>query len=103
MQVFLDDSRQTPLGWVRVFWPYQAIEVLESGKVELVSLDYDLGDHERGTGYDVLVWIEQAVRERGFTPPEIRIHTADRLGRIKMQMMTDSIWKNVAERDSNKC
>lgn len=55
MQVFLDDSRQTPLGWVRVYWPYQAIELLEGGEVEVISLDYDLGDHERGTGYDVLV------------------------------------------------
>ena len=91
MQVFLDDSRRTPLGWVRVYWPYQAIELLEGGEVEVISLDYDLGDHERGTGYDVLVWMEQAVRERGFIPPEIRIHSNHRLGRIKMQMMTDMI------------
>ncbi|WP_371814388.1 cyclic-phosphate processing receiver domain-containing protein [Ruegeria sp. HKCCA4812] len=56
-----------------------------------MSLDYDLGDHERGTGYDVLVWIEQAVGERGFVPPEIRIHSNHRSGRIKMQMMADQI------------
>lgn len=98
MQVFLDDSRQTPLGWVRVYWPYQAIELLEGGEVEVISLDYDLGDHERGTGYDVLVWMEQAVRERGFIPPEIRIHSNHRLGRIKMQMTVDAIVQLVAAR-----
>ena len=91
MMVFLDDTRQTPFGWTRVYWPYQAIELLESGGVEVISLDYDLGDPERGTGHDVLVWMEQAVRERGFSPPEIRIHTADPHGRLKMQMTADAI------------
>ena len=57
MDVFLDDRRQTPLGWTRVYWPDQAIALLETGKVACISLDHDLGDDARGTGIDVLHWI----------------------------------------------
>lgn len=46
---------------VRVYWPDETIAFLEKGGVELISLDHDLGDDERGTGYDVLLWIEEAV------------------------------------------
>ena len=28
MKVYLDDERKTPDGWVRVFWPDEAIELL---------------------------------------------------------------------------
>jgi len=59
MRVFLDDERTTPEGWVRVYWPDEAIALLESGAVEELSLDHDLGDDERGTGYDVVLWIEK--------------------------------------------
>ena len=46
---------------MRVYWPDEAIALLESGAVEELSLDHDLGDDERGTGYDVVLWIEEAV------------------------------------------
>lgn len=91
MKVFLDDKRQTPDGWVRVYWPQEAIELLASGNVEIISLDYDLGDGDRRTGYDVLVWLDQAVREKGLEPPLVRIHSDHRLGRIKMQMLAEAI------------
>ncbi len=91
MKVFLDDERETPEGWLRVYWPDEAIALLETGKVTAVSLDHDLGDDDRGTGYDVLLWIEDAVATRGFTPPEIRIHSANSSARAKMEMAVQSI------------
>jgi hypothetical protein len=30
MKVYLGDERMTPDGWVRVFWPNQAIELLKA-------------------------------------------------------------------------
>ncbi len=66
-RVFLDDERATPEGWVRVYWPDEAIELLETNAVAEISLDHDLGDDERGTGYDVVLWIEEAVALQGFT------------------------------------
>jgi len=69
---------------VRVYWPDEAIALLESGAVEELSLDHDLGDDERGTGYDVVLWIEEAVALRGFKPPRIFVHSANSSARDKM-------------------
>ena len=44
MKVYLDDERSTPDGWVRVYWPEEAIELLKAGGVTEISLDHDLGD-----------------------------------------------------------
>ena len=84
MKVFLDDLRTEPDGWVRVFWPDQAIALLKSGLVTDISLDHDLGDDLRGTGYDVLLWIEEAVHLHNFVPPRLQVHTANSSARVRM-------------------
>ena len=91
MKVYLDDERTTPEGWIRVYWPEEAIELLQSGNVTEISLDHDLGDDERGTGYDVVLWIEEAVITRGFVPPKIKVHSANSSARIKMELGIESI------------
>ena len=70
MRIFLDDERPTPEGWIRTYWPNEVIALLNAGGVTELSLDHDLGDDTRGTGYDVIVWIEEAVATRNFRPPE---------------------------------
>ncbi len=84
MRVYLDDERPTPPGWVRAFWPTEVIELLETGSVTELSLDHDLGDDERGTGYDVVLWVEEAVALRGFSPPVMTVHSANSSAREKM-------------------
>ena len=91
MRVYLDDERATPDGWIRVFWPSEAIVLLETGKVQELSLDHDLGDDERGTGYDVVLWVEEAVVLRGFKPPRIYVHSANTSAREKMLSGIQSI------------
>ncbi len=91
MKVYLDDGRPTPAGWVGVRWPDEAIRLLESGQVEELSLDHDLGDDARGTGYTVILWLEEAVAVRGFVPPVITIHTANASARQKMLLGVKSI------------
>ena len=83
-RVFLDDERTTPAGWIRVYWPSEAIALLKTGAVEELSLDHDLGDDERGTGYDVVLWIEEAVALHQFNPPKITVHSANSSAREKM-------------------
>ncbi|MTW09380.1 hypothetical protein GM658_02100 [Pseudoduganella eburnea] len=97
MRVFLDDERSIPEGWVRVFWPDEAIKLLESGHVEEMSLDHDLRDDERGTGYDVVLWIEEAVALRGFIPPKIAVHSANSSARDKMIAGIQSIERMVSK------
>lgn len=84
MRIYLDDERVTPDGWVRAYWPDEVVYLLEKGGVTHVSLDHDLGDDKRGTGYDVILWIEEAVATRGFIPPIISIHSANSSAREKM-------------------
>ena len=91
MRIFLDDERVTPPGWVRTYWPDEAIKLLDKGDVTEISLDHDLGDDTRGTGYDVIVWIEEAVITRGFIPLIIKIHSANSSAKVKMQLGIDNI------------
>lgn len=91
MRVFLDDERETPKGWTRCYWPDEVIDLLKKNCVEEVSLDHDLGDDSRGTGYDVILWIEKAVVLDGFVPPKIRIHTSNSSAYVKMKSGVESI------------
>lgn len=100
MKVYLDDERSTPDDWVRVYWPDEAITLLETGEVTELSLDHDLGDDERGTGYHVLLWIEEAVAIRGFRPPIMKVHSANSSARQKMEAAIDTIW-NFAAKNTN--
>ncbi|WP_112477836.1 cyclic-phosphate processing receiver domain-containing protein [Vibrio variabilis] len=94
MKVYLDDERTAPEGWKRVYWPEEAIELLQSGEVEEISLDHDLGDDTLGTGYDVVVWIEEQVIVNRFKPPKILVHSANSSARIKMEMGISNIYAN---------
>lgn len=107
MKVYLDDERPTPEGWVGVRWPGEAIALLQTGGVEELSLDHDLGDDARGTGYDVVLWIEEAVAVRGFKPPRIRVHSANSSAREKMlagiasiERLARSVFANLPQRPS---
>ncbi|MBZ4396399.1 cyclic-phosphate processing receiver domain-containing protein [Myxococcus faecalis] len=98
MRVYLDDERPTPEGWVAVRWPEEAIALLEGGQVVELSLDHDLGDDEHGTGYDVLLWLEEAVATRGFVPPRVRVHSANSSARQKMELAIVRIERFARER-----
>lgn len=89
--VFLDDSRTPPEGWDHVLWPDEAIVLLRTGAVTDLSLDHDLGDDLRGTGYDVLLWTEEAVALADFKPPRITIHSANPAARLRMDAALRSI------------
>lgn len=93
MKVYLDDERSTPDGWVRVYWPEEAIDLLKTGEVTEISLDHDLGDDEHGTGYDVVLWIEEAVFIDGFEPPIIYVHSANSSARAKMELGIKNIYQ----------
>ncbi len=95
MKVFLDDERVTPIGWVRTYTPYTTIQLLQTCHVEELSLDHDLGDDEGiGTGYDVVLWIEEQVILNNFVPPKISVHSANSSAKIKMLAGIESIQKH---------
>lgn len=98
MKIFLDDERQTPEGWVRCYWPDQVIFLLQSFDVTEVSLDHDLGDDDKGTGYDVLLWIERQVVCNRFHPPVLKVHSANTSARDKMNAAISAIARVHARR-----
>jgi len=93
MKVWLDDCRPAPSGWVWVKWPRDAIRLLQDYEVTHLSLDHDLGNDEViGTGYDVVLWLEEKAHTKGTKlPSSISIHTANSSARTKMQAGVDSI------------
>jgi len=98
-KVFLDDERDAPEGWVFVNTPASAIALLKSGVVSHLSLDHDLGDDEGiGTGYDVLLWLEEQVSYgSSFVNLEsIAVHSANVSARIKMEQAIEKI-ENIRE------
>lgn len=94
MRVYLDDERCAPSGWVRAYWPEEVIAYLQSGLVAEISLDHDLGDDEHGTGYTVLVWIEEQVVLNGLQPPTMHVHSANPAAKAKMEAAIASIYKH---------
>lgn len=91
MKIYLDDERVAPEGWTQARWPQEVIEALQLGGVTHVSLDHDLGDDDRGTGYDVLLWIEERVALHGFKPPSMKVHSANVSARVKMEAAIKAI------------
>ena len=91
LRVWLDDDlvdRAAPDGWVHVETAWEAIELLNTGRVIELSLDHDLGDDRaHGRGIDVVNWLgeQQEVHERMLWPEHgITIHSANPSGRDSM-------------------
>lgn len=86
--------------WVWAKTAHEVIALLETEEVTEMSLDHDLGDDDKfGTGYDVVVWIEDAVfTRRDYVPPIVHIHTANYIGKRRMEAGLLSIRQIVAGR-----
>lgn len=98
MKVYLDDVRQPPEGYVLVKTPKEAIKLLKTEKVDMISLDHDLGDDEKiGTGYDVLLYIEVAIMTNNMKEmiphgmPIIKVHSANPVAVEKMRPLANKL------------
>lgn len=84
MWVWLDDVRPMPESFTHhVKTAAEAIELLETNQVTLISLDHDLGDNQR-TGYDVAKFIERAASKGVLKRLVVAVHTANPVGRLNM-------------------
>ncbi len=89
MKLYLDDKRDCPPGWIYVSTAKAAIALLAKGIVEELSLDHDLGEPVEvvGTGYDVVLWLEEQVFSHNnfaVVPNKITVHSANVVGRRNM-------------------
>jgi hypothetical protein len=94
-KLYLDDERETPEGWFRVFTAKQAIEALWTLDISEVSLDHDLGSADDSDGYDVAEWIEEQAFWGTLKRLKWNVHSANPAGASRMRAAlerADSLW-----------
>jgi hypothetical protein len=109
MNVWLDDLRDPKdyapdIKWNWVKTADEAIELLKTGWVRLLSFDHDLDwehyadpnvDGVEKTGYDVAAWVEQQAFRKMLPPFEWRVHSANPVGAQKIRAAmarADKFW-----------
>lgn len=74
--------------WVRAFNFHRAVTALDLFEYDIVSLDHDIASfygNKEMTGRDILSWmIEQKVMHGRFQNTEVRVHSANPVGRKTM-------------------
>ena len=119
INLWLDDLRPAPPGWVHVKTDDEARTYLARGVVQMASLDHDLGACEKclggrtpeqwlvesemtqmpncehfGTGYTLVCWME----ETGHWPiQKPNVHSRNPVGRAKMQAAINKRFAHSAE------
>ena len=95
MNIWLDDLRPAPSGYVAVQSVNQAIELIKKAEAEgividMLDLDHDLGDYccDGGDAIKLLDWL---VSRGTFYP--VKLHTANPVGRANMERMLARYWK----------
>lgn len=85
INLYLDDLRDPPERWRISRSAFDAMICLMSGKVDILSLDHDLGEN-KPTGYDLL----QRMVEKNIWPNEgFVLHTANPVGRENMKQLIE--------------
>jgi len=79
INVYLDDIRPCPKGFVLARSAEECMLLLRESKIDILSLDHDLG-WSQPTGFDVAKYI---VDKQKF-PREIYLHTSSEIGRSNM-------------------
>jgi len=74
MKVLLDSANVAPQGWRLARWPHDAISLLKTGAVTELIINTDKGKQKRGSGEDVLEWLNEAIVDIGLSPPNIKVH-----------------------------
>ena len=61
INLYIDDTRPKPEGFILAKTAEEAIKIIDSENIEILSLDHDLGTNRRGqlspTGYDLVKYI----------------------------------------------
>ncbi|GHG25905.1 MULTISPECIES: cyclic-phosphate processing receiver domain-containing protein [Amycolatopsis] len=74
-RLWVDDLRPAPPGWTWAKSSAEAIAFLRDGEFAALSLDHDLGGED--TTRPVVLWLCEHDR----WPAEVRVHTANPVGR----------------------
>jgi hypothetical protein len=73
--LWLDDTREAPLGWDRVHTAHQAIVSLDTKVYEIASLDHDLEYARSHNGQSGLAVVQWMVKHNVWPTQAIRVHS----------------------------
>ncbi len=95
IKIWLDDIRPVPLGYEGAKSVEEAISLIEEieesgGEIELLDLDYDLGDYAKYGGNAIKLLDYLVERETFYT---VKIHTDNPIGRANMEQMIEAYWE----------
>ncbi|NJN06081.1 MAG: hypothetical protein HC814_06565 [Rhodobacteraceae bacterium] len=110
MNVWLDDLRPMPEGYDKhVYSAKDAIDLINSGVVKMISLDHDLGDQNLyGSGYEVASAIETGAYLAKIRRIRWQIHTRNTVGAKNMKAALEnadrhwSKWEHLYEEARKK-
>ncbi|MEY8348355.1 cyclic-phosphate processing receiver domain-containing protein [Bacillus cereus] len=91
MNVYMDDQRPCPFGYILVTTVEEAIKIVKEQDVNVLSLDYNMGWRQKN-GLDFL----ETFCTEGLYAQEIHLHTNDSIG---MRYMLDRINKGKEARE----
>jgi len=98
MRLWLDDLRPIPEDFDRhAFTAVEAIQLIGSEPIELISFDHDLGPEPLATGYDVAKHIEKLAYDRKIGRMEWRVHSANPSGASNIRAAMESAERFWAE------
>jgi hypothetical protein len=93
INIYLDDLRPAPEGFIlaKNVKECQNLIINNRGKVNILSLDHDLGEGK--TGYDFTKWLAFYNGKMGYGenlfPNKIFLHTANPVGRANMYQLLE--------------
>ena len=88
MNLWLDDLRPAPPGWLWVKTAQDARQAMLLLEIEHMSLDHDLGEGD--TGYTFVCWMEEFNRWPRHKPT---VHSANPVGAAKMRAAIERRFK----------
>ena len=99
MKIFLDDCRQEPNGWKRLYHVDEVFSVIQECNdknvpIEVLSLDNDLGLGE-AEGREVLDWLEWMRFDNPdfLLPEQIVVHSANPVARQRMETVIAKLYQ----------
>lgn len=103
VRIYLDDRLSAPLFdrngepypegyWTEVQTAEEAIKLIDTGQVEFIDFDHDLG--RKLSGYDVAKHVEQLAVEGSILPIEYHIHSGNPVGAGNIDAAMKNAWKH---------
>lgn len=96
INLYLDDARPAPAGWVHAKTTHEARALLQQHQVHKMSLDHDLGQPDGETGTNFVEWM---AKTRKWPQEKPEVHSANPYGAKAMRALVDRTWGSTGSED----